>query len=266
MAAIPAAGAYNYRATGVLGDKRDTMLINEIHARPKLGEALRRGRSLPPGDFIYGVKENGSKNGVADAFSNWGTNLPGLRDQKSLDTERDFMALNRAALSAGLVTAPENYSYRAGHDIRRLTEDAKREKVRRERRSQKRLPPSTVFGVPTRPSTPIYELIEHKYQDKWINDKANQLQKSRRKAVQENAEFKNGNFAVNRTMVLRMHQDPVESAPLWTMPKFSKNARPHIDSFRTRGNKNLSFKEYDSDKVPRRGPKYQHGIYEPAQS
>jgi len=33
MAAIQAAGAYNYRATGVLGDKRDTMLVNEIHAR-----------------------------------------------------------------------------------------------------------------------------------------------------------------------------------------------------------------------------------------
>ena len=43
-------------------------------------------------------------------------------------------------------------------------------------------------------------------------------------------------------------------------------ARPHIDSFRTRGNKGASFKNYESDRVPRRGPKYQHGIYEPAQS
>ena len=43
-------------------------------------------------------------------------------------------------------------------------------------------------------------------------------------------------------------------------------AKPHIDSFRTRGDKGASFKNYDSDKIPRRGPKYQHGIYEPAQS
>ena len=43
------------------------------------------------------------------AFANWGVNLPGLQDAQKLDTERDFMALNRAALSAGLVTAPENY-------------------------------------------------------------------------------------------------------------------------------------------------------------
>ena len=33
MATIPAAGAFNYRATGILGDKRETMLVNEIHAR-----------------------------------------------------------------------------------------------------------------------------------------------------------------------------------------------------------------------------------------
>lgn len=41
-------------------------------------------------------------------------------------------------------------SYRATHDIRRLTEDAKREKQRIDNRQKKRLPPSTVFGVPTR--------------------------------------------------------------------------------------------------------------------
>jgi len=266
MAAIPAAGSFNYRATGVLGDKRETMLINEIHARPRLGEPLRRGRSLPPGDFVYGAKQIGSKNGVADAFSSWGVNLPGLQDGQKLDTERDFMALNKAALSAGLVSAPENYGYRATHDIRRLTEDAKREKQRQENRQRKRIPPSTVFGVPTRPSTPIYELLEHKYQDRWIADRSAQLERGRKKQYQTNAEFKNGNFAVNRTMVLRMHQDPVEPQPLWTMPKFSKNAKPHIDSFRTRGDKGASHKNYDSDKIPRRGPKYQHGIYEPAQS
>ena len=35
----------------------------------KLGEPLRRGRSLPPGDFIYGVKQQVSKNGVAEGKS-----------------------------------------------------------------------------------------------------------------------------------------------------------------------------------------------------
>lgn len=47
---------------------------------------------------------------------------------------------------------------------------------------------------------------------------------------------------------------------------FLLQAKPHIDSFRTRGNQGASFKHYESDRIPRRGPKYQHGIYEPAQS
>ena len=29
-------------------------------------------------------------------------------------------------------------------------------------------------------------------------------------------------------MVLRMHQDPVEAQPLWTMPKFSKNVSVYL--------------------------------------
>ena len=79
-----------------------------------------------------------------------------------------------------------------------------------------------------RPSTPIYELLEHKYQDRWIADRSAQLERGRKKQYQTNAEFKNGNFAVNRTMVLRMHQDPVEAQPLWTMPKFSKNVSVYV--------------------------------------
>lgn len=74
-----------------------------------------------------------------------------------------------------------------------------------------------------RPSTPIYELLEHKYQDKWIAERSGHLERGRKQQYQTNAEFKKGNFAVNRTMVLRMHQDAVEPQALWTMPKFSKN-------------------------------------------
>ena len=74
-----------------------------------------------------------------------------------------------------------------------------------------------------RPSTPIYELLEHKYQDRWIAARSSQQNHVRRQQHQANAELRRGNFAVNRTMVLRMHQDSVEPQPLWTLPKFSKN-------------------------------------------
>ncbi len=37
-----------------------------------------------------------------------------------------------------------------------------------------RIPPETVFGQPTRPCTPVFDLIEHKYQQKWLADRREQ--------------------------------------------------------------------------------------------
>lgn len=55
--------------------------------------------------------------------------------------DRDYKALNHAALSTGLVTAEENYDFRATHDIRLKppTENL-----------PLNLPPGMVFGMPSR--------------------------------------------------------------------------------------------------------------------
>ena len=55
------------------------------------------------------------------------------------------MALNRAAVSAGLVSANDQYEFRATHDVRRKaqSEDKSRSRTRR-------IPPSMVFGIATR--------------------------------------------------------------------------------------------------------------------
>ena len=53
------------------------------------------------------------------------------------------MALNRSAVSAGLVTSKENFDYRATHDIRRRPSAETKSRTRR-------LPASMVFGLPTR--------------------------------------------------------------------------------------------------------------------
>ena len=59
--------------------------------------------------------------------------------------ERDFMALNKSAVQAGLTTAPQNYQFRASHDIRRSvkSEEGKKKMTRR-------LAPTMVFGIATR--------------------------------------------------------------------------------------------------------------------
>ena len=59
---------------------------------------------------------------------------------------RDFLALNKAAIQAGLTTAPENYTFRATHDVRRKVKTAEESK----KGTSRRLPPTMVFGVSTR--------------------------------------------------------------------------------------------------------------------
>lgn len=71
------------------------------------------------------------------------SNLPFHRSEKS--AERDFMALNVAAVQRGLITAPEHYMFRATHDIRKKVSDNDNKKYK-----TRRLPPSMVFGVATR--------------------------------------------------------------------------------------------------------------------
>jgi hypothetical protein len=70
------------------------------------------------------------------------TNLPFQRPKQQQD--RDFMALNKATVAAGLINARENYDYRATHDIR------KKPPAEERRAGARRLPPNMVFGLPTR--------------------------------------------------------------------------------------------------------------------
>lgn len=71
------------------------------------------------------------------------TTLPFHRREKK--TDRDFMSLNKAAVQTGLVTAQENYEFRATHDVRRRASGDDDTKVR-----TRRIPPTQVFGISTR--------------------------------------------------------------------------------------------------------------------
>lgn len=60
--------------------------------------------------------------------------------------ERDFVRLNKMAVQAGLTSAPEQYQFRATHDVKKVSSATKDRSLNK----LKKLPPSMVFGVPTR--------------------------------------------------------------------------------------------------------------------
>ena len=64
---------------------------------------------------------------------------------KAKKAQRDFIGLNKGAVQTGLTTAQEHFQYRATHDMRR--KDFGNEKTLSK---VKRIPPTMVFGVPTK--------------------------------------------------------------------------------------------------------------------
>lgn len=233
----------------------------------ELGRPKRRGVLFPAG-LTYGRPNQIRDGGSSEALHGWpslsNTNLPFKRKEKG--SQRDFMALNRAAVSAGLVTANDQYEFRATHDVRRKTQSEDSQRVR-----TRRIPPSMVFGISTRPSTPIFDLLEHKYQDKWLQQRR-QLELAKRQ--EENKECPSekemqkrmpGQVYETRASLLRTYQNPVEPDQLWHMPKFAKEAKPSLQTFRSAKARQAAYDGFDTDKISRKG-NLGHGVYESAKN
>ncbi|BFZ20543.1 hypothetical protein BsWGS_23582 [Bradybaena similaris] len=249
-------GPFDYTATGVLGDKRKTMLRNELHLRNKVGSVKSRGFVLPEKSRVYGMPSGTRDYTVACALRGWAGTFPesSTAAGTKLTTERDFMTLNRAALSGGLTEAGQHFDYRATHDIRRPPFRGHKSAGRLHSR---RLPPTMVFGTPSRPSTPIFELLEHKFQDQWLKEKQKLLEAKRseaaKKRVMSAPVISRGRHIIyeTRASLLRTYQNPVDPPPLWQLPRFTKSARPHIQTFKTESVKSAALRNLETDKIAR---------------
>ncbi|XP_063423666.1 cilia- and flagella-associated protein 77-like isoform X2 [Mytilus trossulus] len=259
---------FNLTAAGELGNHRESMLYNELLLRNELGRPKNRAYTQVPkdGSFVFGRPNEERFGGADDALHGWPRNLSTTtlpfksKDKKS---ERDFMALNRAAVQTGLVTANENYEFRATHDVRRKTAGDEKTRTR-----TRRIPPSMVFGISTRPSTPIFDLLEHKYQDKWLQDRrkleVSKRQEESKSGCSSGTLRRNPNCVYEtRASLLRTYQNPVEDAPLWQLPRFKDKAKPSLQTFRSAGARRSAYGNYQSDQIARQGD-FGHGVYEPA--
>ncbi|XP_028852831.1 cilia- and flagella-associated protein 77 isoform X2 [Denticeps clupeoides] len=237
-----------------VGMMRDSMQVNPLIIRPTLGKAKPKGMSCPGPDFVYGIVTNIQDGGVAEAISSWHTHSDqgGRYGAYPRTLERDFVALNREGVKSGLVTAKEHSQYRATHDVRRRAPV----KQGSRRPSQVRGPPDMTFGMSTRPSTPISELLEYKYAQRWLEEQQekdrvmqeHQQKRDRLKRIQE-----------TRTTLLRKSRPVVETTTLWKLPRFEK-VGPALDTFRDPAAREKARSAHFSDGVARRG-RLGHGTY-----
>ncbi|TSV94913.1 Cilia- and flagella-associated protein 77 [Bagarius yarrelli] len=212
--------------------------------QPKLGKIKSRGLSYPGPDFVYGKVCTVKDGGAAEALSNWYT--PSLSLSKSAQygkTERDFVALNREGLKSGLVTAKDLKQYRATHDIRR------QEANKIFKSTPAKIPQDITFGVPSQPSTPMSELLEYRYGQKWLEE---QQAKDRALMEEQNKKLQLAKIQDTRTTLLRKSR-PLEKPPsMWKLPKFQKIG-PALDTFRDPEAREKAMAAHYMDSVARRG-------------
>ena len=72
---------------------------------------------------------------------------------------------------------------------------------------------------PCRPSTPIYQLLENKYGEEWLQLKREVEQEEREEAERKRLR---GKVFETRATLLRRFSEPVEPAPLWKMKRWSQ--------------------------------------------
>jgi len=195
---------FEYTATGVLGDKRSPMLSNELHLRSQLARTKKHGYSSYPGEtFRYGLPYPDRDCGVAESM-HWNDGVPATAESGAKGVTKSKSSSTKAR--------PKTFSS------------------------------NMVFGKPARPSTPINEVLEFKYQDDWIEQ---QRRIQDEKAHQSQAKkIPPGAFRENRTSTLRQSLLYVpDSGPLWHMPKFG-NAQPQLDTFRSEAERERAYKNH----------------------
>ncbi|XP_027018585.2 cilia- and flagella-associated protein 77 [Tachysurus fulvidraco] len=227
-----------------VGVVRDSMTNNPLIMKPKLGKIKSRGLSYPGPDFVYGAVTTFQDGGAAEALSNWHT--PSLSMSKSAQyrkAERDFVALNREGVKSGLVTAKELHQYRATHDIRRpvASKSFKSAPVQ--------LPQDITFGLPTRPSTPISELLKYKYGQRWLEE---QQAKDKELLEHQTKKVQLQRIQDTRTTLLRKCRPLEEPPSMWKLPRFQQIG-PALDTFRDPEARKKAMAAHYMDSIARRG-------------
>ncbi|XP_055515994.1 cilia- and flagella-associated protein 77 [Leucoraja erinacea] len=232
--------------TNRVGVIRDSMSINPLIMKTELGKPKRSGNFIPGSNYVYGTYNRIFDGGVPAAIGHWRSVQPKAQ-AKMQKLKRNFAALNKAAIKAGLVTAREIYQFRATHDIGTSANKAEKKEG---------MLPEITHGMPHRPSTPMFDLLEHKFQHQWIEDQKILDEMKKRKKTHQAHFVKNYQ---TRAAFLSKAVPRVESPPIVHPLRYQKIG-PHLDTFRSAEARHAAFRANWLDSAARSGPNGE-GVY-----
>ncbi|NWV59273.1 CFA77 protein, partial [Malurus elegans] len=185
--------------------------------QPEVGKPLRNCYSLPGPDFTYGIYQGERDGGVPEAIGHW--DVVKARPRKKKVMPRDFVAMGRRAVEERCTTAREFALYYKFKDLR-LKEDSILSKYAR------KIPPDMTFGRPSRPPSPFFDIMQHRFKELWMEEQR------ARTVVQRVVKKKKLSEGVrdNRTQYLRMHPPPKKEESFWHPQRFGK-VEPQLRTF-----------------------------------
>jgi hypothetical protein len=179
---------------------------------------------------------------------------------------RDFMLTNKEAVRFGCVNAKENSQFRATHgEISRKvyagneSGQMNNSNSNNMNRHSTKFPSDMVFGQPHRPSTPIQEVLEHKFLYDWLD--LQRTQQSQRVEAEKQALKAISGAYHTKSSWLKNAKIPVDERPLWKMDRF-RNVNAAVDSFRNDKQRFKALSAHNIDSIPRQGANnFKQGIY-----
>lgn len=144
--------------------------LNPLLVKIQTGKGRASTYSLPPEGFTYGRRDNFEEEGVREVVNSWQKHSPAPESVPG----RDFVRLNRSAVVKGAVSSKDIAAFRSTHDAR-LKSGATITKG-----AAPQLDQSFTYGRPSKPSTPIHDVLTNSFQRNAILD-------ARRRAAAEEA-------------------------------------------------------------------------------
>ncbi|XP_023258536.1 cilia- and flagella-associated protein 77 [Seriola lalandi dorsalis] len=231
-----------------VGVVRDSMMTNPLLIKASLGQTRSRGLSVPGPDFTFGTNSSSLRDGgVAEVLSSWRVQSRRGDSAPQRPLVPDFVSLNREAVKSGLVTSKELSQYRAQGGGARTRPPAP--KQQEGGASWRPAVPDITFGVTTRASSPLSDLLSHQYARRWLDQQLSRNQTSNHRELHR---IKPGCIPDTRTSLLRRSRAlPVTQTP-FRLPRFSQ-VPPALDTFRDQDARLRALRAHQSDSVCRRG-------------
>ncbi|KAI8997983.1 hypothetical protein BC832DRAFT_255618 [Gaertneriomyces semiglobifer] len=131
---------------------------------------------LPGFSHVYGISSERSGDSAGTVLHHWHL---GKHTSYDVNPSLDYVAMNRATAKQGLIHSKEIREYRKAHPIHVYVGTEPEPSGIRKVSLPSDNDPQFAYGKPTRPSTPVAELITDKYKQEWIAEQEKRIHEKR---------------------------------------------------------------------------------------